>query len=160
MNKVSIIAHQKYVEDIVYRLHEIGLMEIKIISEIEELEKTNEHPDTQICIDYETRLTRIIDILRHKTLEISKRYFKESESNTPSDIKRNCMRKDFSPTYYDTPANRTCLKFASIKFNSKFLYVYKNQISNKDTYAGIYIAMFTDNHFNYSNSIKLAVCRT
>ncbi len=69
MNKVSIIAHQKYVEDIVYRLHEIGLMEIKIISEIEELEKTNEHPDTQICIDYETRLTRIIDILRNISLK-------------------------------------------------------------------------------------------
>ena len=64
MNKVSIIAHQKYVEDIVYRLHEIGLMEIKIISEIEELEKTNEHPDTQICIGYENRLTNIINIFK------------------------------------------------------------------------------------------------
>ncbi|RLF42372.1 MAG: hypothetical protein DRN12_00410 [Thermoplasmata archaeon] len=65
MNKVSIIAHRRYVDDIVYKLHEIGLMEIRIISKIEDLERSSEHPDADVCNSYEIRLTRIIDILKN-----------------------------------------------------------------------------------------------
>jgi V/A-type H+-transporting ATPase subunit I len=68
MQKTSIIVHQSYLDDVIKRLHETGLMEIIDISKeetsvLEELEKSNGHPDAEVLIAYELRLSRLIGIL-------------------------------------------------------------------------------------------------
>lgn len=68
MKKTTIIVHQKYVEEVIKKLHETGLMEIINISkEKTEFLENNETPtvssEAGVCANYELRLSRIIDIL-------------------------------------------------------------------------------------------------
>jgi len=68
MKKTTLIVHQNYVEDVIKKLHETGLMEIINISKDEpEFLENNEtptiSPEAAICANYELRLSRIIDIL-------------------------------------------------------------------------------------------------
>jgi len=68
MKKVSLVAHQNYVEDIIKTLHENGMMEIIDISKeepdiLKDTEKASMHPDASVCTNYELRLSRLIDIL-------------------------------------------------------------------------------------------------
>jgi len=68
MKKVTLIVHQNYVEDVIKKLHETGLMEIINISKeepevIEDNEKATAHPDAEICANYDLRISRLIDIL-------------------------------------------------------------------------------------------------
>ena len=70
MKKASFIVHQNYVEDVIAKLHETGMMEIIDIAKeepeiLEEAEKASMHPDASVCTTYELRLTRIIDILNN-----------------------------------------------------------------------------------------------
>ena len=69
MKKISLIAHQGYIEEIVKALHEAGVVEIIDISKedpstLEEAEKAEIHPEAATCTNYELRLTRLIDILK------------------------------------------------------------------------------------------------
>lgn len=69
MKKVSLVVHQNYIEDVIKKLHEAGLMEIIDIARYEpkilkDTEKASMHPDAGLCANYELRLTRLIDILK------------------------------------------------------------------------------------------------
>jgi len=69
MKKVSMIVHQDYVEDVIKSLHEAGIVEIIDIakedpSTLKEAEKADMHPEAAACVNYELRITRLIDILR------------------------------------------------------------------------------------------------
>jgi V/A-type H+-transporting ATPase subunit I len=69
MKKASIIIHQKYLMNVIKKLHEIGLMEIIDIQEdgdnqYKNIEKALANPETSLCINYELRLSRLIDILK------------------------------------------------------------------------------------------------
>ena len=69
MKKVSLIVHQSYVEGVIKKLHETGLMEISDILKdepeiLDDVEKATTHPESSICANYELRLSRIIDILK------------------------------------------------------------------------------------------------
>lgn len=69
MKKASLIVHQNYVEDVIKKLHETGLMEIIDVSKeepktLEDAEKASMHPDAEACVTYELRLSRLIDILK------------------------------------------------------------------------------------------------
>ncbi len=65
MKKTTIIVHQNYVEDVIKKLHETGLIEIINISKEESdfLEDNEPSSEASICANYELRLSRIIDIL-------------------------------------------------------------------------------------------------
>ena len=68
MKKTSIIVHQRYIDHIIKKLHETGLMEIiKITKEqpdiLEETEVPVHSPEASVCANYELRLSRLIDIL-------------------------------------------------------------------------------------------------
>lgn len=68
MKKVLLAVHQNYLEDVIKRIHESGLLEIIDISKDEpysfkDSEKTPMDPDTELCSNYELRLSRLIDIL-------------------------------------------------------------------------------------------------
>ena len=68
MKKASIIVHQNYVEEVIKNLHETGLMEIIDISKedpsiLEDAERASTHPDSETCVTYELRLSRLIGIL-------------------------------------------------------------------------------------------------
>ncbi|MFW6173189.1 MAG: V-type ATP synthase subunit I [Elusimicrobiota bacterium] len=68
MNKVSLVVHQRYLENVIKNLHENGTMEIVGISReeaetSEEYEQASIHPDAEVCTNYELRLSRLIDIL-------------------------------------------------------------------------------------------------
>jgi len=72
MKKASLVVHQNYLEDVIKKLHETGMMEIINISRdepkvLEELEKGSMHPDAETCTLYEIRLSRLIDILKKIT---------------------------------------------------------------------------------------------
>ena len=69
MKKSNIIVHQKYLYNVIKKLHEIGLMEIIDINkenteEIDETEKAFINPETNLCINYEQRLLKLIKILK------------------------------------------------------------------------------------------------
>lgn len=69
MKKASIIIHQKYLMNVIKKLHELGLMEIIDINKDENnqyknIEKAASNPETSLCINYELRLSRLIDILK------------------------------------------------------------------------------------------------
>lgn len=69
MKKVSLVVHQNYVEDVIKKLHETGLMEIIDIAKnepeiLKDTEKASMHSDAGLCTNYELRLTRLIDILK------------------------------------------------------------------------------------------------
>ena len=69
MKKVTLIVHQNYVEDVIKNLYETGLIEIiDIIKEdkeiLKKIEKGEISQDAEICLEYELRLTRLIDILK------------------------------------------------------------------------------------------------
>ena len=69
MKKALLIVHQSYLEDVIKKLYETGLMEIRDISKeepelLEEIEKSSTHPEAAICANYEIRLSRLIDILK------------------------------------------------------------------------------------------------
>jgi len=68
MKKVSLVVYHNYLEDVIKKLHENGLMEIVDISKeepklIEDFEKASMNPDASICNNYELRLSRLISIL-------------------------------------------------------------------------------------------------
>lgn len=68
MKKVTLIVHQNYLEEVVKNLYETGLIEIIDIAKenkeiLEKTEKSEINHDAEICIEYELRLTRLIDIL-------------------------------------------------------------------------------------------------
>jgi len=68
MKKVSLVVHQNYVEDVIKKLHETGLMEIINIAKdepefLEENEKAIALHDAEICANYDLRISRLIDIL-------------------------------------------------------------------------------------------------
>jgi V/A-type H+-transporting ATPase subunit I len=72
MKKVSLIIHQNYLENVIEKLHETGMMEIieisKDISEnFEDLEQASMHSDSGICANYKLRVSRLIDILKKIT---------------------------------------------------------------------------------------------
>ena len=69
MKKASIIIHQKYLMDVIKKLHELGLMEIIDIrkdddNQYKNIEKAKVNPETSLCINYELRLSRLIEILK------------------------------------------------------------------------------------------------
>ena len=68
MKKTSIVVHQKYLMDVIKNLHELGLMEIIDINKEGDnqysLNKAISNPETSLCINYELRLSRLIDILK------------------------------------------------------------------------------------------------
>jgi len=69
MKKVSLIVHQSYAEDVIKKLYETGLMEIRNVSKdepeiLEYSEEATTHLEAAICANYEIRLSRIIDILK------------------------------------------------------------------------------------------------
>jgi len=69
MKKVSLVVHQNYVEDVIKNLYETGLIEIIDIKRdgkeiLDDLEKGQINPDAVTCLEYELRLTRLIDILK------------------------------------------------------------------------------------------------
>ena len=69
MVKSQIIIHQSYVEELIKSLHESGLIEIINISKeepslIENIEPAESHQETSTLVNYELRLTRLIDILK------------------------------------------------------------------------------------------------
>ncbi|PNX45432.1 MAG: hypothetical protein BV457_01700 [Thermoplasmata archaeon M9B1D] len=69
MKKTSLIIHQNYVENVIKKLHETGLMEIIEISKdkpenFENLEQAPMHSDVDICANYKLRVSRLIDILK------------------------------------------------------------------------------------------------
>ncbi|MFH1100694.1 MAG: V-type ATP synthase subunit I [Methanobacteriota archaeon] len=71
MKKLSIAIHHYYLEDMIQALHENGTVEIIDITKekptfIEETEHPPIHPEITICTQYETRLTRLIDILKKR----------------------------------------------------------------------------------------------
>ncbi|MBN2603568.1 MAG: V-type ATP synthase subunit I [Candidatus Thermoplasmatota archaeon] len=66
------IVHKDYLEDIIKKLHQTGLVQIEnIITEENEknqgFEKATVHPETATCNSYELRLSRLIDILQKLT---------------------------------------------------------------------------------------------
>ena len=68
MKKTSIVVHQSYLEDVIKKLHETGMMQIIDISKedpetLDVFEKAEMHPDASVCTNYDLRLTRLIDIL-------------------------------------------------------------------------------------------------
>ena len=70
MKKTLIVVHQNYVEDVIKKLHETGLMQIIDVSKEEKNAEFLENNETSvapseaaICANYELRLSRIIDIL-------------------------------------------------------------------------------------------------
>jgi len=68
MKKISLVVHQKYIDDIIKRLHDTGLMEILNISktegdEAEFYEKASSHNEASVVSNYFLRLSRLIDIL-------------------------------------------------------------------------------------------------
>lgn len=70
MKKVSLIIHHQYIEEVIQRLHETGIMEIINISKeeaaaLEQSEKAMMHPEAGVCTTYELRLARLIDILKN-----------------------------------------------------------------------------------------------
>jgi V/A-type H+-transporting ATPase subunit I len=69
MKKVSLVVHQRVVEDIIKKLYETGLMEIRDVTKeepdiLEDIERATTHPEAAICANYETRFSRLIDILK------------------------------------------------------------------------------------------------
>ena len=69
MKKVTIIVHQKYLSNVIKKIHEIGLIELidiykKDDPKFKDTEKSSVHPEASICINYELRLSRLIQILR------------------------------------------------------------------------------------------------
>ncbi len=69
MSKVSVIVHESYIEDVIKRLHELGIMEIVDISKqksesLAGVESAEMHPEASTCTTYEQRLSRIISILQ------------------------------------------------------------------------------------------------
>ena len=66
MKKVSVIVHKNYLEDVIKNLHENGLMEIIDISKdgLEEGESATIYQDSETCVTYELRLSRLIGILK------------------------------------------------------------------------------------------------
>ena len=69
MKKTSLIIHQSYVENVIKKLHETGMMEIIEISKdkpenFENLEQASMHSDVDICANYKLRVSRLIDILK------------------------------------------------------------------------------------------------
>jgi len=64
-----LVVHQNYVEDVIKNLYETGLIEIIDIKRdgkeiLDDLEKGQINPDAVTCLEYELRLTRLIDILK------------------------------------------------------------------------------------------------
>ena len=69
MKKISLLIHQNYVDNTINELHQSGLLEIINISKKQEdifleTEASKSHPDSEICANYDLRLTRLIDILK------------------------------------------------------------------------------------------------
>ncbi|UCB58599.1 MAG: V-type ATP synthase subunit I [Thermoplasmatales archaeon] len=69
MKKASLIIHQSYLEDIIQKLHETGLMEIIEISRdepdlLKDLEQASMFSDAGICANYNLRVARLIGILK------------------------------------------------------------------------------------------------
>ena len=72
MKKASIIVHQNYVEEVIAKLHETGMIEIIDITKeepetLEIAEKASMHPDASVCTTYDLRVTRLVDILNNIT---------------------------------------------------------------------------------------------
>jgi V/A-type H+-transporting ATPase subunit I len=70
MKKASLIIHQSYLEDVIKKLHETGMMEIIEISKDEtgeDLEQASMHSDAGVCANYKLRVSRLIDILKKIT---------------------------------------------------------------------------------------------
>jgi len=71
MKKISVMIHQDYAEDVVKALHETGFVEIiDIIKEdpasLKQTIPISQNPEISTCMTYETRLTRLIDILNKR----------------------------------------------------------------------------------------------
>ncbi len=69
MKKAEIVIHQNYLEQVIKKLHEIGIMEIIDISKQirdtkEKIELAESHPDAETLANYEIRLARLVDILK------------------------------------------------------------------------------------------------
>lgn len=78
MKKASITVHADYIEAVIKKLHETGLLEINDIKENDSLSAPSGNNTiseiVELCVEYETRLKRIIDILqmhREKTRGVS-----------------------------------------------------------------------------------------
>ena len=68
MKKASIVVHQDYVERVIKKLHETGLMQIIDVSKDEPGFSDDDRlstwsSDASICVSYELRLSRLISIL-------------------------------------------------------------------------------------------------
>jgi vacuolar-type H+-ATPase subunit I/STV1 len=68
MKKVSILLYQSYLEDVIKKLHEQGLVQIINIEKDDQtvhdlLQKTEAPPEASTFSTYELRLTKLIDIL-------------------------------------------------------------------------------------------------
>ncbi len=72
MKKVTMVVHSDYLEDVIKKLHQTGLVQIEnIVTEetekIQGFEKATVLPETATCNSYELRLSRLIDILQKLT---------------------------------------------------------------------------------------------
>lgn len=70
MKKASLIIHKKYLEEVIEKLHETGMMEIIEISKdeqgnLEDLEQASMHSDAGLCANYNLRVSRLIGILKN-----------------------------------------------------------------------------------------------
>ena len=68
MKKVSVIVHKNYLENVIKSIHKAGILQIIDISNdeniLEETELNVINSDSNICNDYESKLTRLINILK------------------------------------------------------------------------------------------------
>ena len=69
MKKVTLIVHQNYIENVIKNIYETGLIEIINITKenkeiLEKVDKAEISKDAETCLEYELRLTRLIDILK------------------------------------------------------------------------------------------------
>ena len=69
MKKVTLVVYQNYIEAVIKKIHESELFQIINISKDEpellnDTEKASVFSDSEICANYELRLSRIIDILK------------------------------------------------------------------------------------------------
>ncbi|MCD6512618.1 MAG: V-type ATP synthase subunit I [Thermoplasmata archaeon] len=63
MSRITILFHKKYESSLIKKLHENGLVSIEEFED-DEFEQAEQHPEVDIFASYETRIAKLIDILK------------------------------------------------------------------------------------------------
>ena len=68
MKKITLIVHQNYIKKVTKSIHEAGMVEIIDVAKVQPsvlkyTEQAEMHPEAATCVNYELRITRLIDIL-------------------------------------------------------------------------------------------------